>query len=118
MLPDTDLLLILVSLFLIYTSVHPLCLTKSVSIDTAIGFPAQHPACGRLLRSRFLGIILPVQDFFTHCRLRLLPSHSQLSHGAEGGRAGHGAAWLPPISIWDSSPLVDSHPDTERRLGS
>lgn len=67
MLPDTDFPFMLVRLFLIFTLVHPLGLTDSGSTGTTTAFPAQHPASGHLLPSRFLGIILPVQDFFTRC---------------------------------------------------
>lgn len=76
MLSDTNFPFILARCFPTYTSVHPLCLMKSDPVDTVIGFPAQHPACAHLLPSRFLGIILPVGDFFTRwCLL----SHARLA---------------------------------------
>lgn len=87
----------LVGLFPIYTSVHPLCLSKSIPADAAIGFPAQHRAWGHVLPSGFLGIILPLWDIFS-------PTANHICSQPRGWRwrAGHRAAPLAS-SAWQGA---------------
>lgn len=59
--PDTDLPLVLVKLFLIYTFVHQ-CLVSPDPTDTVVGFLHQHFVCSHLL-PQTPGIILHIWDF-------------------------------------------------------